>query len=230
MKSTPASCESAAVRGSSGSTAVSAFSSSAASLTVCTSGPGVSCVSEIGTIPERLHSPVDGRTPTTPFCDAGEMIEPSVSVPMVSAANPDAAAAPEPDDEPPTSVDVSYGFSTWPPSELLPLDWLFETQAANSVRFVLPRMIAPAAFSRRTMNASRLGTECSSTIEAAVVGMPATSMLSLSRTGRPSSAPRGWPEARAASDARASSSACGFKERTALIAGPRRLTAAMRSR
>ena len=116
---------------------------------------------------------------------------------------------------------MSYGLSTWPCSEPLPLDWLLETQAANSVRLTLPRITAPAAFRRWTTNASLSGTECSSTIEDAVVGIPATSMLSLSRTGRPSSGPRTLLVRRARSDTRASCSASGFSERTALIAGPR---------
>ena len=62
-----------------------------------------------------------------------------------------------------------------------------------------------------------------------MVGIPATSTLSLSSTGRPSSGPRTLLVRRAMSDTRASWSACGFSERTALIAGPRWLTAAMRS-
>ena len=207
---------------------MTALSSSAASLTVCTSGPGVSWDSEIGTMPVRDHSPVDGRMPTTPFCVAGEMIEPSVSVPMVSAARPAAAETPEPADEPPGSADVSYGFSTWPLSEPLPEDWLLETQAANSVRLTLPRITAPAAFRRCTMNASLSGTECSSTTEEAVVGIPATSMLSFKSTGRPSSGPRTEFVRRARSETRASCNASGFSDRTALSAGPRRLTAAIR--
>ncbi len=123
----PSTAAVSAVRGSRGSTPVTAFSSSAASLTVCTSGPSVSCHSEIGTTPARLHRPVDGRMPTTLFCVAGEMIEPSESLPIVSAARPAAAATPDPLDEPPGSVDRSYGFSTWPLSDPLPLCWLLET-------------------------------------------------------------------------------------------------------
>src|SRR4051812_16392969 len=112
------------VRGSWGSGPVTAFSSSAASETVWVSGPSVSCHSEIGTTPWRLHRPVDGRMPTTPFWVAGEMIEPSESEPTVSAARPAAAATPEPALDPPGSLLRSYGFSTCPESEPLPLCWL----------------------------------------------------------------------------------------------------------
>ena len=93
----------------------------------------------------------------------------------------------------------------------------------------MPRITAPAARSLLTIVASLSGTECSSTIEAAVVGIPATSMLSLSRTGSPSSGPRTDPVRRAMSLTRASCNAFGFSDRTALSAGPRRFTAAMRS-
>ena len=87
----------------------------------------MSCHSEIGTTPVRLHSPVVGRMPTTLFWVAGEMIEPSVSEPITSARQArrggDAGAA----DEPPGSADESYGLRTWPLSEPLPLCWLLET-------------------------------------------------------------------------------------------------------
>ena len=80
-------------------------------------GPAVSWVAEIGRIPVRLTRPTVGRRPTMPCADAGLMIEPEVSVPMVIAARPDAAAVPEPDDEPPGEASVSYALRTWPPSD-----------------------------------------------------------------------------------------------------------------
>ena len=83
--------------------------------------------------------------------------------------------------------------------------------------------------SLRTIVASLSGTECSSTIEDAVVGIPATSMLSLSSTGQALQRAADRFVRRAMSETRASCSAFGFSERTALIAGPRWLTAAMRS-
>jgi hypothetical protein len=57
----------------------------------------VSCEWAIGTIPERLTSPTVGLRPTRPQQDAGETIEPSVSVPMptVTRFADTAAAVPE---------------------------------------------------------------------------------------------------------------------------------------
>jgi hypothetical protein len=75
----------------------------------------VSCVALIGTMPVRLTSPIVGRSPTMPCAAEGETIEPEVSVPIVMAARPAAAAAPEPELEPDGVMSASYGFSTWPP-------------------------------------------------------------------------------------------------------------------
>ena len=55
----------------------------------------------------------------------------------------------------------------------------------SSVTLTLPRMIAPAAFRRATSAASALGVTSSSAIEPAVVGSPATSIVSLTSTGMP---------------------------------------------
>ena len=61
---------------------------------------------------------------------------------------------------------------------------------ANSVRFVLPRITAPAARSLATTNESRSGIEFWSATLPAVVGRPATSRLSFTSTGMPCSGPR----------------------------------------
>ena len=42
--------------------------------------------------------PTVGFIPTQPFSDAGQIIEPSVSVPTANETRPAAIAAPEPDD------------------------------------------------------------------------------------------------------------------------------------
>ena len=55
--------------------------------------------------------------PTRLCWSAGLVIEPSVSVPIVSGARPSAAAAPDPLLDPLGVIDVSYGLSTWPPSD-----------------------------------------------------------------------------------------------------------------
>ena len=51
-------------------------------------------------MPARETSPSVGLKPTTPQTDAGETMEPSVSVPMAAAHRLAAAAAAEPEDEP----------------------------------------------------------------------------------------------------------------------------------
>ena len=100
---------------------------------------------------------------------------------------------------------------------------------ANSVRFVLPTITAPAARSLATTVESRAGTEFWSATLPAVVGSPATSRLSLTRTGMPCIGPRTLPVARSRSSSEASVSALGLVVRTAFRPGPRALTAAIRS-
>jgi len=54
----------------------------------------------MGTTPERLTSPTVGFTPTSPEADAGETMDPSVSVPTATAPRFAAMAAPEPELDP----------------------------------------------------------------------------------------------------------------------------------
>jgi hypothetical protein len=56
-----------------------------------------------------------------PFIAAGQITEPSVSVPMAKAASPAATAAPDPADEPQAVRSSEYGLRTRPPTELQPL-------------------------------------------------------------------------------------------------------------
>ncbi len=51
-------------------------------------------------IPERLHRPTVGLMPTMPLVDEGHMIDPPVSVPMVSAERLAEAATPDPELDP----------------------------------------------------------------------------------------------------------------------------------
>ena len=64
-------------------------------------GPGESWDDEIGTTPVVGTSPTVGFNPTQPLKAAGQVIEPSVSVPIANRVIPAATAAPLPDDEPP---------------------------------------------------------------------------------------------------------------------------------
>src|ERR1700675_3262358 len=96
----------------------------------------------------------------------------------------------------------------WPPIPLQPLDETSDRKFAHSDRFALAMMIAPAARSRWTMNASG-GVLPLRANDPAVVGMLVVSMLSLTITGIPRRVLR-TPWRRARSAARASARAVGL--------------------
>src|SRR5687768_3921124 len=120
-------------------------------------GPAVSCEIEIGIMPERLTSPTVGFRPTRPLTAAGQMMLPSVSVPMPIAPRLAAIAAPVPELDPHGLRSSTYGFFVWPPRELHPEVERVDRKFAHSLRLVLPRITAPALRSRATMNASAFG-------------------------------------------------------------------------
>src|SRR5262245_7836192 len=99
----------------------------------------------MGMIPARLTSPSVGLMPTSELTDAGETIDPSVSLPMPAAAKFAAIAAPVPELEPDGLRSRAYGFRVCPPRPLHPLEERDERMLAHSERFVLPRITAPAA-------------------------------------------------------------------------------------
>src|SRR5438128_3580756 len=117
----------------------------AASATVSACGPTVSWECEMGITPPRLTRPTAGLIPTTPFAVAGQTIEPSVSVPIDTAVRFADGAAPDPELEPQGLRSSAYGLLHWPPRPHHPLDECVERKLAHSLRFVLPRMTAPAA-------------------------------------------------------------------------------------
>src|SRR4051812_48956716 len=90
----------ATVRASSGSGPVIAFISIAQSITVRAIGPAPPGLCEMGTRPPRLTKPGVGLRPRRLLQAAGEVIEPSVSVPMAAAQRFAAAATAEPELEP----------------------------------------------------------------------------------------------------------------------------------
>ena len=90
-----------------------------------------------------------GFTPTTPHSAAGWRIDPPVSDPNAPAANPAATAAALPPDEPPATRCRSCGLRVGPKAE-----FSVDEPMANSSRFVLPTITAPAAASRSTTVAS----------------------------------------------------------------------------
>ena len=130
-----------------------------------------------------------------PLIAAGQVTEPSVSVPIGVAhhARGDrrAAAARA---EPHGLRSSAHGLRVCPPTALQPeIEWV-ERMFAHSLRLVLPRITAPAARSRATSGASRLVTLLASARLPAVVGSgPALSILSLISTGWPASGPRRLP-------------------------------------
>ena len=83
--------------------------------------------------------------PTMPFDCDGQMIEPSVSVPTAAAHRLAATAAPEPELEPQAVRSSAYGLRVKPPREDQPLLEALPRKFAHSLRFVLPRINAPAA-------------------------------------------------------------------------------------
>src|SRR5262245_36404977 len=125
-------------------------SRSTASRTVRAIGPAVSWLCAIGTMPARLMSPTVGLMPTREPAAAGEVIEPSVSVPMQAAARQAAPPAPEPELEPEGLRSSAYGLRHCPPRALQPLEECVERKLAHSLRFDLPRRTAPASLSRST--------------------------------------------------------------------------------
>ena len=134
----------------------------------------------------RLTSPTVGLKPTIPFTAAGQVIDPSVSVPIAAGAMPAATATPLPVEEPQPFRSSACGLRVCPPIALQPeiesLDRIF----AHSERLVLPRITAPAARSRATIGASRPVTLSFSARLPAVVGSaPRVSILSFTRIGIP---------------------------------------------
>ncbi len=182
-------------------------------------GPAVSCSAEIGTTPEPLTRPRLGLWPTTPVIPAGHTMEPSVSVPIATCASDAARAAADPADEPHGLRSSTYGLWVCPPTADQPDVGFVARKFAHSDRFVLPRITAPASRSRVTRAASVSGGLPARASDPAVVGMSRVSMLSLRRTGMPSSGPRVSPRRCLASLAAAWRRAVGSVRRTALILG-----------
>ena len=146
---------------------------------------------------------------------------PSVSVPTVTAARPAAAATPEPELEPDGFRSSACGLAACPPSVLQPLVGWVDRKLAHSDRFALPRITAPASRKRVTSHASPRSAPARAG-DPAVAGIPRTAMLSLIRTGMPSSGRAAAPLARASSMAWASASASPLRLMTECSRGSRR--------
>ncbi len=112
---------------------------------------------------------------------AGTRPEPAVSVPSAKATSPRETTTAEPELDPPLIRSASKVLLGRPYGERAPT-----SPVANWSRLVLPRQTAPASISRATTAASRCGVKANAG-HAAVVGRPATSMLSLTAKGTPKS-------------------------------------------
>src|SRR3984885_13511260 len=156
---------------------------------------------QAGTTPVHGMTPRVGLTPTTPFSAAGTRPEPAVSVPRAKSTRPSATATADPALEPPEILAGSHALRTAPYGLRVPT-----RPVANWSRLVLPSTTAPAARSRTTAVASRAG-RYSYEGAPAVVGSPATSMLSLTAATSPASgscSPAATTASIAAASARAS--------------------------
>ena len=127
---------------------------------------------------------------------------PPVSVPSPATAIPQATATAVPPLLPPAMKRRSIALPTAPKAALA-----LVIPNANSCMFVLPSTIAPAAFSRATAGASSVGTKDPSSGVPAVLGSPATWMLSFTAMGMPCNEPGVSPRRRISSSCRARSRA-----------------------
>src|SRR5207237_1108886 len=118
----------------------------AQSSTVRQMGPTLSSVQLKAIAPYRLTRPYVGRSPTTAFVAAGEMIEPRVSVPTLNPTRPAAVAEAGPADEPLLERVRSQGQRVVPPNHRAPL--------ASSPDASFPIRTAPDSWSLRTTVAS----------------------------------------------------------------------------
>ncbi len=136
-----------------------------------------------GQTPSTLTRPSVVLSPTTPQHAAGTRIEPPVSLPSATSASPSATATAEPLDDPPGMRSASSGLRGVPNQRLIPLGSI-----ASSWRFALPTSRAPAARHPDRHAASRAAGDArrSTALDPAVVGVPATSMMSLTATRGPS--------------------------------------------
>src|SRR3954449_2090036 len=123
-----------------------------------------------------------------PLNAAGIRIEPPWSPPSARSASPEATRAALPLELPPVVRDGSHGLRTGPEHEV----WL-PPEKQRSSQTALPVIVAPAASSRLTTVASRLGTKPSRVSEPFIIGTPATAVLSLIATVRPASGPWSAP-------------------------------------
>jgi hypothetical protein len=125
--------------------------------------------------------------PITPQNEAGILIEPPISEPVASAADPAARDAADPPLDPPGEYSVCHGLRVTPHS----LDQVTGAQQ-NSGVVVRACTMPPASMIRCTKALVFSATTSRSGSDPSVLWWPAISASSFTATGRPSSG-RGWP-------------------------------------
>src|SRR3954454_14934274 len=123
-----------------------------------------------------------------PLNAAGIRIDPPWSPPSARSTSPEATRAALPLELPPVVREGSHGLRTGSVLDV----WL-PPEKQRSSQTALPVIVAPAASSRLTTVASRLGTKPSRVCEPFIIGTPATAVLSLIATVRPASGPSSAP-------------------------------------
>src|SRR5580693_8291317 len=111
-------------------------------------------------------------------------MDPPVSDPRASGANPAATAAADPPLLPPGTLPGRRGLRVGPNAE-----FSVELPMANSSMLVLPSATAPAPRRRPTTVASYGGRQPSKMRDPHVVGVPRVHRLSFSATGTPANGP-----------------------------------------
>ena len=76
---------------------------------------------DAGTAPAREMAPKVGFRPMMPQQAAGMRIDPPVSVPIAKSTDPEATAAAEPLDDPPTIRSGNFGFTGVPVNSFRPV-------------------------------------------------------------------------------------------------------------
>ncbi len=156
--------------------------------------------------------PSVGLSAAMPQHWAGWRSDPRPSLPSPNGLIPVAIAAASPALDAPGVLVRSHGLTVAPHSSLSQCQ-----RIAPVGRFVRPIAIAPAAFIRSTIGASRAGYACASAAYPWVVGVPTTSMLSLIVNGTPWNGGRSSPAATARSAAFAASNACSPRTMTTAL-------------
>src|SRR5918998_1505045 len=120
-------------------------------------------------MPARLTSPTVGLIPTIPVAEAGQTIDPSVSVPTATAPRLAETATAEPELEPHGFRSSTKGFRHCPPRALQPLLERVDRMLAHSLMFALASSTAPAERRRAATPESLEATKPSSASDPAVV-------------------------------------------------------------